>query len=184
VLLARDVGGDRPVRQAAVDLLPGLVRVGGHLAVNGDLLGESEVDVLGLECPRRTASVCREDDAVVAEADFHDVLHAGFAAGLDLFVLDLARGVRNVDRLFAETLAELLQTSRGATRLDDRRLEVRVGLAELLSHDVGVRQNRRRAGNLDLVASRRRIDGREAAHDGNGRRERDKLAVHAESPCV
>src|SRR5262249_1416751 len=86
-------------------------------------------------------------------------------------------------RRIAEALAELLQAGGRAARLDDRRLEVRVGLAELLGDDVGVRQNRGRAGNVDLVAGRRLAGKRDRANDGR-RRNGDKLCAHTNLPVL
>ena len=67
---------------------------------------------------------------------------------------------------------------------DDRRLEVRVGLAELLGDDVGVRQNRGRAGDVDLVARRRLAGKRERANDGRRRRIGDELCAHTNLPVL
>ncbi len=80
----------------------------------------------------------------------------------------------------AETLAELLEAGGGAARLDDRGLEVAERLAELLSHDVGVRQNRRRTGDLDLVAGDSRASERYRANDGRRRRAGDELCAHTD----
>src|SRR5262249_32013149 len=82
------------------------------------------------------------------------------------------------DGRVAEALAELLDACAGTAGLDDRRLEVRIGLAELLSHDVGVRKNRRRTRDVDLVAGDGRAGEREHANDGRRRRAGDKLVAH------
>ena len=76
MLLARDVGGDLPVGESRVDFLPGLVRVGDELAVLRHLGGQRQVDVLRLEAEVGALGVGGEDDAVIAELDFDDVLDA------------------------------------------------------------------------------------------------------------
>ena len=84
VLLARDVGGDVPVGQVRVDLVPLGVRVVDQLAVDDDLGGQRLVDVGRRQRPVRTVDVGGEDDAVIADLDFLDVLDAGVDAGLRL----------------------------------------------------------------------------------------------------
>ncbi len=67
VLLARDVGGDIPLGERRVHLVPLGVGVVDELAVNDDLGGESLVDVGGLDGEIRAVDVGGEDDAVVAD---------------------------------------------------------------------------------------------------------------------
>ena len=62
------------------------------------------------------------------------------------------------------------------------RLELVEGLAELLSHDVGVRQNGRRTGNLNLVASGSGRCECKRACNCCGSREGNELVVHANLP--
>ena len=178
VLLARDVGDDRPIGESRVHFLPGLGGVRDESAVLRHLGGEGEVEVLRLESPVVRLGVDGEDDAVIAELDLDDLLHAVLGAIGDLFFLDLARGIGDVDGGVAEALAELLDAGAGAAQLDDRGLEVAVGLAELLSHDVGVGQNGRRAGDLDLVAGDSRASERYRADNGRRRCARDELCAH------
>ncbi len=108
VLFARDVGGDIPVGQRRVDLVPLGVRVVDQLAVDDELGGERLVDVGGNQRPVRALDVGGEDDAVIADLDFLDFLDAGVGAGLQLVLLDRARGVGDVDGVFADALAEFL----------------------------------------------------------------------------
>ena len=104
-------------REARVHLFPGLGGVGDELAVLRHLGRECEVHVLRLESPIAALGVDGEDDAVIAELDLDDLLHAVLGALFDLVLLDLARRIRDVDRGVAEALAELLDAGAAAARL-------------------------------------------------------------------
>jgi hypothetical protein len=69
-------------------------------------------------------------------ADFLDVGHAGFAAGLDFAFADRTRRVGDVDELRADATAKFAEATARAARGDDRRLELAHRAAELLGHDV------------------------------------------------
>jgi hypothetical protein len=74
-----------------------------------------------------------------------------------------ARRVGDVDLVFADAFAELLDAGARTAGLDDRGLEVREGLAERLGDDLGIGQHGGRTGDLDLVARRGRHRGRRPA---------------------
>ncbi len=66
----------------------------------------------------------REHDAVVADLDLADVRHAVLGAGVDLALLDPARGVGDVGVLHADAIAEELDAAARAGALDLGRLEL------------------------------------------------------------
>ena len=78
------------VRQVGVDVVPGLVRVVDQLAVLHHLGGDGVVPVGRGEGEGRAVDVRGEDDAVIADADFHDLVDAVGLAGVDVGLLDPA----------------------------------------------------------------------------------------------
>ena len=176
MLFARNVGGNVPVRQIRIDFVPLLVGIVDELAVDSDLRRQSLVDIDRLERPIRTLDIRGEDDAVVAELDFLDFRHACFRAGCDFLFTDFARCIGDVDRGFTDALAELFQASGRTTGLDNRRLEVREGLAEILGNDLRIGENGRRTGDLYLIAGRGRAD--RTGKGDRGRRSGEKEFFH------
>uniref|UniRef100_UPI00311FB7F3 hypothetical protein n=1 Tax=Thauera sp. SDU_THAU2 TaxID=3136633 RepID=UPI00311FB7F3 len=155
------------------------MRVGDELAVDDDLGGQRLIEVLRLQREIGIAGIRREDDAVIADADFLDLGHAGCLAGLDFTFLDLARGIGDVDRVRADALAEFLQAAGGAAGLDDRRLEIGQRLAERFGDDLRIGKNGRGAGDLDLVA---RSGGTGKSGGSNERRNGELKGFHLGSP--
>ena len=175
VLLARDVGSDVPGGERRVHFVPLGVRVVDELAVNHDLSGQRLVDVDGLDGEIRAGDIGGEHDAVVADLDFLDVGDAVGLAGLELFLLHRTRGIGDVDLVFADAFAELLDAGARTTGLNDRGLEVREGLAERLGDDLGVGEHGGRTGDLDLVA---RGGGTEASGKRDNRGARENCNLH------
>src|SRR5690606_10317326 len=97
VVGARDGEGDLLLGQRSVDLVPGGVGIVNQLAVDGDPGGDGLVDMDRLEGEVTGIGRGRKDDAVEADLDFADVVHAGSVAGLDLGGTDAARGIGDVD---------------------------------------------------------------------------------------
>ena len=108
----------------------------------------------------------REHDAV--EADLHlDRGHAGGLAGLELAVLDAARGIGDVGRVLADAFAEELDAAAGAGRFHDRGREAAC-LAEALGNRGGEGEDGRGADDANLVAGNGSA-GKTGRCDGNGR---------------
>src|SRR5690606_37872122 len=99
-----------------------LVRIGDHLAVNGDFSGDRLEHMDGLEREIALAGAGGEDDAVIAELHFEDVADALAVAIVDLGLGDAARCVGDVDRVVAHALAELAKAAAAAAGAHDRAL--------------------------------------------------------------
>ena len=182
MLFARHKKCDRPIRERTVHVLEALKPVVYDRAILWNLRPNSEKNVLRRQREDRALGVAREHNAVVAELHFDDIGHAVLRAIGDFFRLHFARGVGNVDCLLADARAELFDTSASSAALDDRGFELAL-LAEGFSDDVRIRQYRRRAGDLDLVACER-WNGDEGAcecgrHGGGG-----EIEFHAGLPLA
>ena len=106
-----------------------------------------------------------EDDTVIADPDFLDFRYTVGGAVVDVRLLDARGGVRDVDGVLANALAELLAASARTTGFNDRGGEVEV-FAEGFGNDRGIGQNRGRAGDLDLVARDSGAGDGDRAHQG------------------
>ncbi len=129
------------------------MRVVNDLAVLQDLGADGVEDVGRLECVEcRTILLGGKHDAVIPDANFDDVFDTSFGTGLDFLLADRARSVRDVDGVFANAFAEALQASGRTAGFNDRGREIGV-FAKCFSDDRGIRKNRGRTGDLDLVTS-------------------------------
>jgi hypothetical protein len=116
----------------------------------------------------RAIQVRGKDDAVIAKAHFHDLGHAIGGAGVDIGLLDAARGVGDVDGGFADAFAHLLAARTRTAAFDHRGLELAL-FAKGFGDDGGIGQHGGRAGNLQLVTRRgNNRRGRQHRH-GRGR---------------
>ena len=158
--------------QGRIDLAPGHVGVGDELAIDWHVLGQSQPDLLLAEREGLVLLAVRKDDAVEPDLDLGDLLHAGLGAGLDLGLLDLARGISDVGGILADAGAEQLDPAAGAGALHHGRLQARL-LSELLGDRRGEREHGRRADDADLVTRLGlRGDGHERSR-GRGHAEDD-----------
>ena len=105
----------------------------------------------GVKAKSGAVDVRGEDDAVIAEADFHDLGHAIGGAEVDVRLRDARGGVGDVDGVLAHAFAQLLAAGTRTAAFDDRGREVEV-LAEGFGDDGGIGQHGRGTGDLDLVA--------------------------------
>jgi hypothetical protein len=151
MLGARDEGLDRLGREGGVHVGPHAVRVVDDRAVDHHLRRKRMVPVDRGEFERITALVRGKDDAVIADADFDDVGHAGLGTDLDFTDLDLAARVGDVDGVLAHPFAEPLETSGRTARFHDRGREIEI-LAKGLGDDRGIGQDGRGSGDLNAVA--------------------------------
>src|SRR3546814_10566202 len=91
----------------------------------------------------------RNRQAIDSDLQLDDVGHAIGGALGDFGNLDATRGVRHVRVLCADAAAEQLEPAAGAGRFDDRRLELRILLNELLSNSRGERIEDRKSTRLN-----------------------------------
>jgi hypothetical protein len=156
VVRARNGEHDRLVRERGVDLVPGLVRIVDELAVDRNLRGDRLVDEqrgqgeIGLRGGE--ANTMPSKPNWISRMSVTPLAVHRFA----LAVLDLARGIGDVDGVLADAFAELLEATARATRTDDRGLELGERGAEFFGDDRGERQDGRRAGDLDGVTRLRK----------------------------
>jgi hypothetical protein len=122
----------------------------GQGTILGDLGGKRIVDIRRGQREIGAAHGAGEDDAVIADADFHDLVHAVRLAQVDIRLRDAAGGVGDVDGVLAHALAQFLAAGARTATFHDRRREVEV-LAEGFGDDGRIGQHGRRAGDLDLV---------------------------------
>ena len=113
-------------------------------------------------------------DAVIADRHFGDRGDAVLLAVFDFAVLDLAAGIGDVRAVFAHAGAEQFQTTTGAGRFDDRRLEL-AGLAEFLGDRGRERIDSRRTDDVQLVAG---LSGAGGQDDDTGGSEGERDSFH------
>src|SRR5690606_8456027 len=104
--------------EGGVDVLPRLRGVRLAIGIGGERLVDVFLGQLETGAARRFA----QRDAVDADLDFDDVLDAVRRATVEFLLLDPARGVGDIGRVAADTLAEALETAAGAGRVDFRHL--------------------------------------------------------------
>jgi hypothetical protein len=181
VVGARDGQRDGLVGQRRVDLGPLGVGVVDQGAINRNLGSNGLVDLDRGQGEVRTTGSRGEHDAIIAELDFADVGHASGGASFELAVLDLARGIGDVDGVVSDAFAELLEAATGAARADDRGLELGESSAEFFSHDRGEGQDGRRTGDLDGVARLGESGGAEGDERNDGSTG-EECRLHGEFP--
>src|SRR5690606_19658613 len=169
VVGCRDCESNRLIGKRRIDVLPRLIGVVDQLAIYRDLRGDRLENMHRLEGEVRLVGAGREDNAIIAELDFEDLVHAGLVAGFNLGSPDAARGIGDVDRVVARTLAELTQPTTGTAGTNDRRLELGECVANLFSDDAGEWQHGRGASDLNRVARLRPCGGSDGG-DCNGSR--------------
>ena len=89
------------------------------------------------KCEACALDVGREHDAVIADADFLDVLDAVCCAVVDVRLLDTRRRVGDVDGVFANAFAQCLAPCARTTAIDDRGRELGV-LTKSFGDDGGI----------------------------------------------
>ena len=110
VLGARDEGEDVLRGKRGIHFVPRLVGVRNQRAVLHDI-GRQRVEPLGRGKGEFGAvHLGGEDDAVIADADFHDFRDAVGVAQVDVRLRDARGGVGDVDGGFAQAFAQLLAT--------------------------------------------------------------------------
>ena len=178
MLGARDEGQDVVVSQIGVHVRPFGVRVGDQLTVNNNLFGDGVEPVSRCESERRTVDVRGKDDAVVAKTDFHDLVYTVRGAKLDVRRLDARGRVRNVDGVFANTLAHGFAACTRTTTFDNGGREVKV-LTKGFGNDGGIRQNGRGPFDLQLVTG---ACGSGSGNNGHNRS--SQFDRHVKTPFV
>ncbi|MCY1369469.1 hypothetical protein D9M69_565140 [compost metagenome] len=152
MLFARDVSSDIPIWQVCIDLVPLGVWIVNQLAVYDELGSKSLVNVNWSKFPIWAVRIGCKYDAVIAETNFLNFLDASVDARLEFSALHGARCIGDIDGVFTDALAEFLDACTRAARFNNRRLEVRIGFAKGFCNDLGIRQNGRGTGNLNLIA--------------------------------
>ena len=179
---------DALVRQARIDVAPGLLRVQNELARGvGDLAGQALIEIVQLEVEAVSVARRGHDDAVIADLQFDDVGDAVLRALLELGRLHRTRGVGDVRRGRTQTLAEGLDPAAGAQGLHARRGHARIVAAEVLGHpgregEDGRGSCRPDAGALAAAIAAAGGDAEGQDGDGGGRDERG--TGHGEIPEV
>ena len=144
------------------------------------VLGERLEDLLAGEREVGAALGVGEHDAV--KADLHlDRRDAGRLAGLELGVLDAARGIGDVRRVLADAFAEELDAAAGAGRFDDRGREAAL-LPKRSATAVANGNTVEEPTMLDLLAGGGGA-GQAGGCDGKRRGAGEESAGHGESPC-
>ena len=132
-------------RQARIDVLPGLERVGDQSSRVGrirDLLGKCQVHLLAGQREGGAPLVLGDRETVETDFDLDDVGDPVGPACLELVRVHAARRVDDIGMLHADTVAEELDATTSAGAFHLGRLE-RTLAAELFSNGRGERVNRR-----------------------------------------
>ncbi len=163
-------------RERRVDFVPAAIGIGDKLAVLRDGLGEPQEKLRARDGEIRSRLGVGDDDAVMADRNLGDFRDAILGAGVDLALLDPARGAGDIRRAFAHAVAEQLQSAAGAGRFHHRGSEDTL-LGQGLGDRRGERIDGRGADDMELLARRGRPRGQQGRHQA----EREgRYASHAQ----